>query len=126
MRVTKELLESHSACAEHVIVFAREWPDGCEVSTETVARAIALGMDIGWAAAHLLPSPAWRAYDEARATALRAYEEATAPALRAYEEARATALRAYEEATAPALRAYEEARATAFVAACEHADWRKA
>ena len=60
--------------------------------------------------------PAWKAHEEAKATARKAYEEATAPAWKAYVEAKATAWKAYEEATATALKAYEEATATAWKA----------
>ena len=59
---------------------------------------------------------AWKAYEEAKAPAWKAYEEATAPAWKAYVEAKATAWKAYEEATATALKAYEEATATAWKA----------
>jgi len=50
-----------------------------------------------------------KAYDEARALALKAYQEAIAPANKAYDEARALALKAYLEAIALARKAYDEA-----------------
>jgi hypothetical protein len=65
-------------------------------------------------AAWFFMAPAWKAYQEAKATAWRAYQEATAPAWRAYQEAKAPAWRAYQEATAPAWKAYQEAMAPAW------------
>jgi len=43
-------------------------------------------------------APAWKAYDEAMASARKAYNEATAPAWKAYDEAMASARKAYYEA----------------------------
>jgi hypothetical protein len=61
----------------------------------------------------LLTKKAYKAYQEARATADKAYQEARAPAYKAYQEARATADKAYQEARAPAYKAYQEASAPA-------------
>jgi len=58
-------------------------------------------------------APAEKAYQEATAPAWKAYQEATAPAWKAYQEAKATAEKAYQEATAPAWKAYQEAKAPA-------------
>jgi len=99
---------------KHLALFADEWPSGMSVTLGNCKRAVELGLDVNWAAEHLLSSPAWKAYDEARAPALKSYNEATAPARKSYNEARATARKAYDEATAPAWKAYKEARATAF------------
>lgn len=48
MRITKECLEAESACARQVKEFAREWPDGADLTLENVQRAVALGLDVAW------------------------------------------------------------------------------
>ena len=62
----------------------------------------------------LLSVPAWKACDEATATARKACDEATATARKACDEATAPARKAYNEATATARKACDEATATAF------------
>jgi hypothetical protein len=91
MRISADVLERHGACSSQVEVFRREWPDGCEVTQNAAKRVVKLALDIDWAAGHLLPAPAWKAYQEATAPALKAYEEAKATALKAYQEAKAGA-----------------------------------
>jgi len=63
--------------------------------------------------------PARKAYDEARASARKAYNEAIAPARKAYDEATASARKAYNEAKAPASEAYDEAITSAWKACNE-------
>lgn len=89
-RITVEVLLEHRACPMACEVFAREWPDGAEVTLENALRAFELRLYLYWA--RRLMSPAAR----------HAYDEVTAPARRAYNEAIATARRAYEEGIAPA------------------------
>jgi len=122
MKITKEWLEQRGACIEQVETFAAEWPDGTEIDAASLQRIIQLNLDIDWLASEILPAPAFKAYEAARATSLRAYVEATAPAFKAYEAARAPtwpapAYRAYVEATAPALRALEDVPVTALLRA---------
>src|SRR5487761_2641494 len=142
MRITSEMLTEADACDNQAAIFAAEWPDGCEVTPEVAQRAVALGLDLNWAAEHLLPKTALAAYEAARATAWAAYEAARratawatyqaarAPAGAAFDAAEATALAACEAAMAPAWAAYEAAwataraaykaaRAPAFVEACK-------
>ena len=117
MNVTKQLLQAHNACDSQVDIFAAEWPEGVDITEEVLRRALALDLNLDWAAWHLLPEPARKAYEEATAPARKAYEEAKAPAWKAYEEARDLAWKAYEEAKASAWKAYEEAKIAAFLAA---------
>src|SRR5487761_2795266 len=131
MRITSEMLTEADACDNQAAIFAAEWPDGCEVTPEVAQRAVALGLDLNWAAEHLLPKTALAAYEAARATAWATYLAAPAPALAAYDAARrATAWAAYQAARAPAgaafeaawataRAAYKAARAPAFVEACK-------
>jgi len=75
MRITRTMLEEAEACREQVRVFAGEWPDGCEITIENMKKALALRLDLDWAAENLLCEPARAAYEEARAPAfVRAYE----------------------------------------------------
>jgi hypothetical protein len=112
--ITREWLEEHEACDDHVEKFAATFGDEAELTRANAIKAARAGLDIDWLAGKLLDATALRAYEEAKVPAWRAYQEAKAPAWRAYQEARAPAWRAYQEATAPALRAYEEARAPAW------------
>jgi hypothetical protein len=101
-KITAGLLRQHDACDDQVATFEREWPDGCVPTLAICHRALALGLDLDWAARKLLPATAAKAYDQATATAWNAYAEAMAPARKAYNEAIAPAAKAYEEARAPA------------------------
>ena len=98
MNITKKILQAHEACTSQVDTFAAEWPKGVDITEEVLRRALALKLDLDWAAWHLLSEPARKAYEEATAPARKAYEEAKAPARKAYEEAKALAWKAYEEA----------------------------
>ncbi len=55
MKITKEFLESKDACADQAVLFAKEWPEGAEVTLDTCLRAAQIGLDFGWAATALLP-----------------------------------------------------------------------
>ena len=118
---------------------ARRWPDGMEVTEETVREAVELRLSLEWLVSHLMcpvargayldgtdtaesayreaVAPAERAFSEATYLARHAYREAVAPTQSAYEDATETARRAYLEATAIAERAYQEACIQAFVEA---------
>ncbi len=122
--VSREWLEGEGACEDQIELFAATFGASAELTRENAIKAARAGLDIDWLADRLLAPPAWRAYEEAtapalracheaKATARRAYEEATAPALRACHEATASARRTCHEARATALRAYQEAMATA-------------
>ena len=99
MTITLKQLRRKGACEPQVQLFKTTFGQSAEVNLETALK-MADKFDWNWAAANLLPAPAWKAYDEARAQASKAYKEATAPAWKAYEEARAQASKAYDEATA--------------------------
>jgi len=89
VKITTKMLKDAGACADQTAIFKKAWPKGCVVTLAACRRAVRLGLDLGWAAKHLLPAPAWKAYDEATAPAWKAYDEATAPAWKAYDEAMA-------------------------------------
>jgi hypothetical protein len=100
-----QTLIDNGACPEQVKLFLRKFGKSVRV-TESLCRRVAPLFHWNGAARYLLS-----------ATALKAYDEATAPAWKAYEEACAPAWKAYEEARAPAWKAYDEACATAFARA---------
>ena len=117
MLITRELLERRAACLDQAAIFAAEWPEGTEITLAAAMRAVELGLDLEWAAEHIMTEPAVHAYRDALASARRAHDEATESARRAHREATESACRAYDEAMASACRAYDEATASAFVAA---------
>ena len=91
MQITVELLKQLGATCEQVQTFAREWPDGAEVTPESVARAVELKLDIDWLACRVLKGKALAEYERVADAALDEYERVTAPALDEYERVRAAA-----------------------------------
>ena len=45
MRITRDMLLARGYSHNHTHLFAREWPDGCEVTEENVKRLLELGFD---------------------------------------------------------------------------------
>ena len=114
MKITKRLLKRKGATCDQVDIFAKEWPRGCEVTLENVTRAVALGLDIDWAAENLLTAAAWAEYnDKATAASWDEYNK--------YNKARVAAWDEYVKATAAAAAAaaavYTKVRANNFVMA---------
>ena len=118
--ITADMLSEHNACTEQYELFCRTWPKGCKVTLKDCKKAVRLGFNIDWAVQHLLGKAELEAYNEAFATAWKAFYEAVAPELKAYHEATAPAhkafakAKAYDEAFAPVRKAYREAKAIAF------------
>jgi hypothetical protein len=48
MKITKKFLLSLWACEEHIDLFCRVFPDGCEVTPENAQKACDEGLDLGW------------------------------------------------------------------------------
>ena len=94
MKLSAKLLESKGACPDQVELFRKLFGERDVTVTSKLCRAHADQFDWHWAAKHLLPIPASKAYQEATAQALKAYQEAYATALKAYQEAYATAFAA--------------------------------
>ena len=80
-RLTAADLREIGACAEQVRQFEAEWPDGVDLTEQSIGRAREMGMDLGWFAANALP-----------ATALAEYQRECAPAWAEYERGCNTAL----------------------------------
>ena len=114
MTITLKQLRLKGACWEQAQLFEAAFGEAVEVTMDNALK-YADKFDWTWAAEHLLPAPAEKAYWEATAPARKAYQEAKATALKAYREAVATAGKAYWKATSTAGKAYQEAVATAFV-----------
>jgi len=87
MLVTKELLEKHEACWDHVSIFAEEWPDGVTITLKSARRAIKIGLDLDWFAATCLPTKAQKVYDAARDEAWKVYYAAIDEAQKVYDAA---------------------------------------
>ncbi len=79
MKITKELLESHGACKEQIEIFAREWPEGVEVTEEACLRAAELGLHLEWAASELLTPKLYAEYERRRDLLYDEYERQYKP-----------------------------------------------
>jgi len=112
-KITYKQLKNAGACLEKLRLFKKLHGESCVMTVKRCIKEASL-WDWDWAVNHLLPTPAWKAYNEAIAPAEKAYNEVRAPAEKAYREARAPAWKAYREARAPAWKAYREAIAQAF------------
>ena len=78
MFVSADLLRKHCAYCRQIATFRQEWPDGCEVTAEIVARAVQLDLDLDWAARHLLTAAALKTYKETNMAAWDTYWAITA------------------------------------------------
>ena len=123
MKITAELLIEHGAeeNCDDLILFRKLWPGGGEVTLKRCLQAAKARLDITWAAARLLSTPAWAAFQEANAVAWAAYQDKMAVASAAFQGADAVAWAAYRGADAPAWAAYRDAMAVAFYEACRSA-----
>lgn len=61
-RVTRDWLHQHSACARHAAAVCRTFGDDFEVDAAVVERARAAGINVRWAACHLLDADGQRAF----------------------------------------------------------------
>ena len=101
------------ACKDQLAIVTREWPNGIPVTQASMDRAVALKLDIDWAAKTLLTATALVEYERVKAPALAEYERVKATARAEYERVRATALAEYERVRATAMVEYERVMATA-------------
>ena len=95
------------ACKDQLAIVTREWPNGIPVTQASMDRAVALKLDIDWAAKTLLTATALVEYERVKAPALAEYERVKATAMVEYERVMATALAEYERVKATALAEYE-------------------
>ena len=97
MRITLGLLERHKVCESQRELFARTFPDGTDVTIETIETAREAGLRVWWLEG-LIP-----------ASALGEYERATADPMAEYRRAVDAALAEYRRAADPAQAKYERA-----------------
>ena len=111
MLITAAWLRARQACPDRVVRFEREWPEGAEITAESVARARALGLDVGWVAQQLYPheSAALRAQRDAEMAPIQArYRAEVAPIWVRYD-AESAAIWARYDAESAVLRAQRDA-----------------
>ena len=84
MRLTAAMLREHHACEEQVVIFAAEWPAGCEITEATLFRALELGLDIDWFACEFLPAPLLAEYRRQEVPLLAEYKRKIASLLAEY------------------------------------------
>jgi len=114
MRITVRQLEGLGACEDQVCLFAMYFGPSAGVTLDNCLAAVALGLDLDWAASHLLPAPAWERYDAERAQAWERYEAERAQARERYEAETAQARERYEAERAQAWERYKAETAQAF------------
>lgn len=69
--ITSSLLHSFGACANQVEIFDARFPHGLDLNRpDSELIPLLDGLDLDWAASHLLTAPAWAAYRAAIARAL--------------------------------------------------------
>ena len=101
------------ACKDQLAIVTREWPNGIPVTQASMDRAVALKLDIDWAAKTLLTATALVEYERVMAPAMVEYKRVMAPAMVEYERVTDTAMVEYERVRATALAEYERVKATA-------------
>jgi hypothetical protein len=115
MKITAELLCAKGACTDQIALFRKFYPDGTTVTVERCLEHVA-DFYWGWGARNLLSEPAWRAYNEEIAPALKACEdawEAYNKTGRAYDGESVLARKNYDEVW----KVYNEICAVAFARA---------
>lgn len=115
MTITAKQLRKLGACKQQVAIFAREWPNGCEVTLVTVLRALELGLDLDWAVDQFFSRSAQRACVKVIAEAWKIYGQTSI----ASECAHWATWQDHHAALAPARRYRDEVIAKAFMAAVE-------
>ena len=84
MYITTKWLKKHRACSEEQVrIFTKEWPEGGEVTVDTLKRAVALDLDLEWFVKALrvptgaeekqVRTDAWTQYNRAVADAWATY-----------------------------------------------------
>ena len=90
-------------CESQLSAVTAEWPDGIPLTKAAARRCAELGLDLDWAAQHLLTAPARAEYQRLKTTAWAEYEWLRVTAWAEYERLRATAWAEYQRAKATEL-----------------------
>ena len=105
----KSTILSFRPCQDQANLLDKTFPgESILLTLANCQKAVREGLNLYWLAEKLFP-----------ATALKAYQDATAPAWKAHQDATDTALKAYKDATATAWKAYQDATATLFFACAQ-------
>lgn len=76
MKITVRQLQQLGACDKQLALFAREWPDGAEVTLENARRAFDIPLDVEWFVSRTFSKPAFDAFMGAVEKAYAAYYQA--------------------------------------------------
>ena len=60
--VTTAWLKENKACPDAIVLFCKEWPEGCEVTHANLLRADTLGLSLEWFAKRVLPEEVYADY----------------------------------------------------------------
>jgi len=116
--ISLRTLKKINACPEQVTLFKYTFGTAkIPVTLENCKRALAVRLNVEWAASTLLPVSAKRAYDKAIVSAWCTYKKTMASARHTYNETKIPAWCTYREAMASAWHAYQDAKAEAFFTA---------
>jgi len=86
MKITTELLRKKKACEEQVVIFEKEWPNGIEITLESLDKALELELDIDEFANIFLTDLRLKTYIKKYGQAWVTYLEATAQAQKIFNE----------------------------------------
>lgn len=97
MFATVEMLESKNACQPQVEIFKAEWPQGIEITLESVSCAQKLGLSLNWFGAEFFTDKAWEIYRMKNGAAWMERRKSRMPASIDYRIARDMAWIIYQE-----------------------------
>ena len=80
MYITRQMLGKAGMHYRQRVAFRNEWPNGVEVTQDSLTRATGLGTDVHWFAfglflSHQLPYEAWQTYNQAEDIAQEAFAQ---------------------------------------------------
>ena len=118
MLINNQLLTDLNACESQRKLFNERFPKGVRLTRRTnVANLLPklAGLDLEWAATHLLTTDQLAEYERVRGPALAEYERVSGAAWAEYERVRGAAWAEYERVRGPALAEYERVRGAALI-----------
>jgi len=103
MIITIDYLAARRACQGHLDIFAQLYPAGMDIDTVTAEELVSSGLDLEWAAAHILSGHAWSEYQRVRGPALAEYDRVHGLAWSEYQREQGPAWAECERVQAEAL-----------------------
>lgn len=64
--ITMEWLIANKACEDQKAVFGKKWPNGTNITEDTLTCALELGLNLDWFAKHVLPDTIYSSYRNKR------------------------------------------------------------